>query len=536
MIKSKFLYGFTFLLILLLFMKIDYRFQDSIFCCSDDFDYLIHAETITEDFDLDYSNQLKNIEDKRFNKNNKVAPIAPIGTGILSSPFLYIGNLIENYSKGSDFMNYSLLIYSFSSIFYFFASIKLISITLNNLSINYSKYELLILISGSGVIYYAFERFSMSHIYELFTGSLIFYISSYIYTKKIPSKIYFFILPFSILLGILVRWVNYYFLFIPLLFKILFPEQTKNSVKILKNINFLIGSAISTLLFFIHTNLLYGKYTLDPRYVYLKDNISNESYATKQITISVIDYLNSLKIVLFSQEFGLLFFSPVIFIGFLIAIIELAKRVTSEGISFLRYSLLSAAYFQIISIYYIWQSAGSSYGLRYSYALIPLSVFTYFSLDRNSFIIKKRFLIFTLSIFSLFSILHFETTSGTQLSLTAVNNSWDKLSLYTQANYLSGYLDSLTNINSYLIIFTTSFLGAIFFKTLLTLSTKEKLVEFLDSYDLPVQNNDFQNYLIEIQQIEIGKFIVVILFLILMVYFFQSNEPKIDKTIKLIKS
>ena len=62
------------------------------------------------------------------------------------------------------------------------------------------------------------------------------------------------------------------------------------------------------------------------------------------------------------------------------------------------------------------------------------------------------------------------------------------------------------------------------------------MVEFLDSYDLPVQNNDFQNYLIEIQQIEFGKFIVVILFLILMVYFFQSNEPKIDKTIKLIKS
>ena len=63
-------------------MKIDFRFVEGIFCCSDDFDYYIHAETIVEDFDLDYSNQLKNLEDKRFYKNNISAPIGFFGSAV----------------------------------------------------------------------------------------------------------------------------------------------------------------------------------------------------------------------------------------------------------------------------------------------------------------------------------------------------------------------------------------------------------------------------------------------------------------------
>ena len=102
-------------------MKIDFRFAEGIFCCSDDFDYYIHAETIVKDFDLDYSNQLKNLEDKRFYKNNISAPIGFFGSGLLSSPFLFVGDLFDSYllQPTNNFMNYKLLIYSVSSIFYF---------------------------------------------------------------------------------------------------------------------------------------------------------------------------------------------------------------------------------------------------------------------------------------------------------------------------------------------------------------------------------------------------------------------------------
>jgi len=61
------------LFIVLLFTKIDFRLKTDITCCSDDFDYFIHAETIVEDFDFNYSNQLEGFENKRFNKS-KPAP------------------------------------------------------------------------------------------------------------------------------------------------------------------------------------------------------------------------------------------------------------------------------------------------------------------------------------------------------------------------------------------------------------------------------------------------------------------------------
>lgn len=61
-------------IIFLLFFKIDFRFSDGIFCCGDDYDYFSHAQTIAEDFDLDYTNQLKGYEEKRFNLNGKIAP------------------------------------------------------------------------------------------------------------------------------------------------------------------------------------------------------------------------------------------------------------------------------------------------------------------------------------------------------------------------------------------------------------------------------------------------------------------------------
>ena len=45
--------NFLFLLsILLLSLRIDYRFIETINCCGDDHTYFVHAETIAEDFDL----------------------------------------------------------------------------------------------------------------------------------------------------------------------------------------------------------------------------------------------------------------------------------------------------------------------------------------------------------------------------------------------------------------------------------------------------------------------------------------------------
>ena len=104
-----------FLLLLLLFVKTDYRFVSSINCCGDDYDYFIHAVTITTDFDLDYSNQLN--EENHIRYNGKIAPKGFIGTGIMSTPFLFIGNLLNKIFANQSVFNFQILMYSLSSIF-----------------------------------------------------------------------------------------------------------------------------------------------------------------------------------------------------------------------------------------------------------------------------------------------------------------------------------------------------------------------------------------------------------------------------------
>ena len=101
---NKNIFHFLILLFLVLFfIKTDYRFVSSINCCGDDYDYFIHAVTITSDFDLDYSNQLN--EENHIRYNGKIAPKGFIGTGIMATPFLFIGNLLIFINYFNIFIN-----------------------------------------------------------------------------------------------------------------------------------------------------------------------------------------------------------------------------------------------------------------------------------------------------------------------------------------------------------------------------------------------------------------------------------------------
>ena len=116
MVKSnKKIQFFLILILLLVFLRVDYRFTNTIKCCSDEYDYFLHASTIALDFDLDYSNQ--NPRDFRYYNNGKNTPIGFIGSGILSSPFLLFGNFLSKiFSEDlkSEIFNFKIFFYSFS--------------------------------------------------------------------------------------------------------------------------------------------------------------------------------------------------------------------------------------------------------------------------------------------------------------------------------------------------------------------------------------------------------------------------------------
>ena len=72
----------------------------------------------------------------------------------------------------------------------------------------------------------------------------------------------------------------------------------------------------------LHTNILYGTYTFNPQFVYRTGgNVSN--FITRDgniVNFFQTNIVNLFKI-LFSQEFGLFWFSPIIFIGLILGII-----------------------------------------------------------------------------------------------------------------------------------------------------------------------------------------------------------------------
>ena len=168
---------FLYLFIILLFTKIDYRFVEEIPCCQDDHDYYSHSETIAIDFDLDYSNQYIGFEKERYYKNNVIAPRGFVGSGLLASPFLFVGDLLDkNLKSNSMIFNYRILFYSVSALFYFFLSIYLLNISFKYLKLKINLNYLFLLFMGSGMPYFVFERYSMTHVYEVFTISLVIYL------------------------------------------------------------------------------------------------------------------------------------------------------------------------------------------------------------------------------------------------------------------------------------------------------------------------------------------------------------------------
>ena len=195
------------------------------------------------------------------------------------------------------------------------------------------------------------------------------------------------------------------------------------------------------------------------------------------------------------------------------------RKLKFDKLSFLILLCFSQVFFTVL----LWKSPASAYGFRYLFTLSSISIICYFYYLNNYHYKFLNSSLLVLSIFSIFSVLFFETTPATQLSLEPEINSFGKLSRYTSRYYLTGYLNSFFYLESYLKIFTTSFFGVFIFKLLDLTIGKEILNDFLSSYGLPVENIDFQNYLLEINTVTIDKLIFILLFTCLFVHFLYKN-------------
>lgn len=503
--------------VILLFLKIDYRFKLDWDCCTDEFDYYSHAKTVALDFDLNYSNQFEGFEEARFYKNNKSAPYGFFGTGLLSSPFVFIGNFIDNLSvfnnNYSKSYNYKILFFSFSSIFYFSLGLKMFYIICNKQNYK-NNFMIPLLIFGSGLPYYVFERYGMSHAFDFFTTTLVIFTSYRLFEK--PEKIKYVQLSFSILLSLLTRWTNYYVFFIPLFIKYLFFKNKK--ITIYKNLYFLLSISFSFLIFLFHSKLIYGAYTINPNYVYEQEKIPKfiNFFLEQPVYFIFTNFINSFKII-FSFEFGLFWLSPILFFGILNVFVFLINK------KYKLFYLSFIVYLYFFGITLAWGETGSSYGYRYILPLVPLSILFYINQDKK--FISNIYLI-PFSVFSTLSVLFFETNEGTQLSTKLVQNTFGNLVYNSQPNYVPELLSSFANINSFLVVFSTSFLAVVSFKLISIFIPIPKFVNFLNNLNLPTDNEDFQRLLSNIETLDFYYFVILFLFIYLIykIIFYKLNN------------
>jgi len=507
---------FSFLIIILLMsilFRIDYRLKTTVECCSDDYDYFLHSSTIALDFDLDYQNQ--NPRAYRYTLNGKNTPVGFFGSGVLSSPFLFIGDKISTFINedfNEDILNYRLLLYSLSPIFYLFIGFILLQKSLIKLNFSFNNYFLMLIFISSGIGYYAFERFSMTHAFEVFSISLLIYSSIDFYQEKSTnsSARAGLILPFALLISYLIRMSNIYIFLIPLLIrKLMIDMDIKISNRMLTDKYIISSLFLAISCFYYISNRLYGEIIINPQKIYGSNiSLSTEIFQFKEFTIKFIDTFFN---ILFSLEFGLFWVSPILFCGVIYILFNIKHFFKIE------YQIILFAFFQNIIIVYLWQAAGSSYGYRYLFSLTPLAIIIYYKyLNKYGFIQKY---VLTFSLFSLFSLIFFESSALTQLSVNEVTNSFGRTIRYAQPEYVKGLFLSFINFESYLIIFTTSFIGIVVFKFLFIFINFETLFSLLEKLNLPVDNSDFQSYIITVYELEFHKVFTIILFFISMAFF-----------------
>ena len=263
-IKSNKTKAFFLLILLLSLTRIDFRFDEiNPGSFVDDAEYYYHVQTIAIDKDLDYSNQMPNTPYRNLNADDpsKVLPVHSIGVGIFAAPIIFFANSISEVIDLDSLISFNYFVYSFIPVFYLFLSYKLLIKLFTRNKININNNLLLLIIAGSGVSYFAFERFSMSHIYEFFGTTLCVYaVDKLLYEKsKIKRHTLCFLLPVIIFLVLTIRWSNYYLILLPLFANTFLKKDSK-----LLYIEpfFIFGFFAGLTLFLIHTKNVYGMYKL----------------------------------------------------------------------------------------------------------------------------------------------------------------------------------------------------------------------------------------------------------------------------------
>jgi len=323
-------------------------------------------------------------------------------------------------------------------------------------------------------------------------------------------------IPFLMMLAVMTRWVNIYILLVPYLTGKLTHYKTKN---LFRNKYFVASSILSSLIFLLHTYLIYGVITINPEFTYrTSGTIERFLDADLSYGLFILSNIKNIFLLLLGPEFGLIWFSPVIFAGVYFSFKNLFNtRKDTRNL----YLAFLVCMLQIFGLVLLWKSTGSSYGFRYVMNLAPIALLIIMT-QRNIGKFEKYYLII-MSFFSSLSVLFFEMSLGTQLATEYTQNMFGKITKFTQPDYLVGYLNSFFSLEVYLKIFSQSFLGFFLFFIIIKGLGLNQFFEILARFSLPYDNPDFQSLMSKIEQIETTQIMVTLIIIVYLSYLLVSK-------------
>ena len=375
----------------------------------DDATYVAYAMSAALDGDLDFSNEIAG--QLIVSPNGQIRPVHPAGPGLVAAPLVAIFSVGDRLTEHPVVDDRAQLGGSWSYFGFFLASasaliigLLLTSRSVLSLTATLSPKFLTIVLAGTGIPYYGLKRFTMGHSFEFFAAGIILLAVVRFRRANCNPLLSAMSIGAGVALSLLVRPANVNVTFLPALVYFLmqlFPSNlTSPRIKAAALRWIATGTLLGVVFTFASNSALYG--TLYPSFgqQYLSSEVRENSQDVNQggigatspslassINEFVVDTtpramtafgrLSDLSTIVFAQEYGLLWFMPIVPVGGLLLLLSLIVvwRQFGQRRYVMLVMLLSIAYVTVpLGVVLVWQSHASSFGFRYLFSLVPLGL------------------------------------------------------------------------------------------------------------------------------------------------------------------
>ena len=344
-------------------------------------------------------------------ENNKIVTKVAMGVAILQAPFYAFSYLIANIFNINDNGFGKVYIYGLGvgAAFYFTLGLLFLYLFLKHIyPKSVSFITLLLIIFGTNLYYYTYEKFLYSHLYSFFIFSTSLYLIDKLIKTNFKKAIYIALFGIILSLAFLVRYTNPIFIVLMLLFLDIDSWQAlKQRLKSIFNFKFISFTAISFIIILI-PQMFYWHY--------LTGNFLYYSYGNEGFNWLEPKFLEFF----FSPNNGAFIYTPLYIIILIYAIIMSIKQEKNGLLIFCIFVIAS----YIFASWWSW-SYGCSLGKRPFVELTPIFGICIASLVDKIIQFKKPIISIILSLILLFSTLFSFSLNLHYAGCSFVSDTWD---------------------------------------------------------------------------------------------------------------